>query len=322
MPRKKRLKSIARRELYERIWAKGVYRLAKELGVSGPGLLKVCRRHDIPTPPMGYWTKVAHGKPVSRPLLPIDEKYSTAEFPVVLAPARRKSGAAGFYDANLGRLAQEESKRARIIVPATSLTPHEAIDRTRTALEAAAQLTCFRRRSLLYPHDVPGEPMLDVSVSEPMVHRALAVLDSLLKACAERGYPLVPAENARERGLRILAMGEYFYARIRELCKRSPRDLTAAEAAQLCRIPCAFLPEVVVFAPTGMPQLDVGRYLSPDVVIRDTPYRRVEDGLNRVMMAMLRCVDEKCNKLAAGRCRQAIHSDDPDRVHEPLDTRR
>jgi hypothetical protein len=311
MPRKKRLKSIARQELYERIWATGVYRLAKELGVSGPGLLKVCRRHDIPTPPMGYWTRVAHGKPVSRPLLPIDEKYSTAEFPVALSPAKRKSGADSFYDADVGRLAEEESKRARTIAPETSLTPHAAIDRTRAALEAAAQLSCFRRRSLIYPHSVTGEPTLDVSVSEPMVNRAMSVLDALLKACAERGFPLVPAENARERGLRILAMGEYFYARIRELCQRTPRDLTAAEVARLLRSPRAFLPDRMVFAPTGMLQLDVGRYRAPDVVIRDTPYRRVEDGLNRVMMAMLRCVDEKCNKLAAGRRRQAIHSDDP-----------
>jgi hypothetical protein len=145
--------------------------------------------------------------------------------------------------------------------------------------------------------------MLDVSVSEPLVNRALAILDSLLKACAERGYSLVPAENARERGLRILVLGECFYAGIRELCKRTARDLSAAETARLCGNPREFLPDRVLYAPTGILQLEVGRYSSADVVIRDTPYRRVEDGLERVMMAMLKCVDEKRNRSAAGRSR-------------------
>ena len=33
-------------------------------------LKRVCARHDIPTPGLGYWAKVAHGKLVSRIALP------------------------------------------------------------------------------------------------------------------------------------------------------------------------------------------------------------------------------------------------------------
>lgn len=39
-------------------------RLAASFGLSDQGLAKVCRRHDVPRPPRGYWAKLAAGKPV------------------------------------------------------------------------------------------------------------------------------------------------------------------------------------------------------------------------------------------------------------------
>jgi hypothetical protein len=44
--------------------------LAKEFDISDVGLSKACRKHSIPVPPVGHWTKVEHGKPVSQPPLP------------------------------------------------------------------------------------------------------------------------------------------------------------------------------------------------------------------------------------------------------------
>ena len=45
-------------------------RLAKEFGLSDVALHKICRKHEIPTPPLGYWAKKAHGKPVTNKPLP------------------------------------------------------------------------------------------------------------------------------------------------------------------------------------------------------------------------------------------------------------
>src|SRR3546814_2233578 len=45
-------------------------RLAKEFGLSDVALHKICRKHEIPTPPLGYWAKKAHGKPVTNTPLP------------------------------------------------------------------------------------------------------------------------------------------------------------------------------------------------------------------------------------------------------------
>lgn len=57
---------FTREELYELVWSKPMSKLAKELKVSDVGLAKTCRRSDIPTPGLGYWAKVQHGKKVKR----------------------------------------------------------------------------------------------------------------------------------------------------------------------------------------------------------------------------------------------------------------
>lgn len=46
-------------------------KLTKEFGLSDVALHKICRKHDVPTPPLGYWAKKAHGKPVTNTPLPI-----------------------------------------------------------------------------------------------------------------------------------------------------------------------------------------------------------------------------------------------------------
>jgi hypothetical protein len=57
--------TISRKQLFERVWQQPMTHIAKEFGVSDVGLRKMCKRHDIPTPPAGYWAKLAHNKPVA-----------------------------------------------------------------------------------------------------------------------------------------------------------------------------------------------------------------------------------------------------------------
>jgi ankyrin repeat protein len=61
---------LSREELFERVWAKPVDTVAKECGMSGRGLKKVCERLSVPVPPRGYWARVSAGKPVRRMKLP------------------------------------------------------------------------------------------------------------------------------------------------------------------------------------------------------------------------------------------------------------
>jgi hypothetical protein len=53
--------TITRQRLYDRVWTETVDHVSKELGISNVGLGKLCRRHDIPVPPRGYWAKKPAG---------------------------------------------------------------------------------------------------------------------------------------------------------------------------------------------------------------------------------------------------------------------
>ncbi len=62
--------TLTRNELYEKIWNTPTTKLAKDFGLSDVALGKICKKHLIPKPPLGYWAKLAHGKRVARPPLP------------------------------------------------------------------------------------------------------------------------------------------------------------------------------------------------------------------------------------------------------------
>ena len=60
---------LDRAALFDRVWSEPVEKLAKDWGLSGRGLAKVCRRLQIPVPPRGFWAKLEHGQRMPRPRL-------------------------------------------------------------------------------------------------------------------------------------------------------------------------------------------------------------------------------------------------------------
>lgn len=62
--------SITRNELYDQVWSTPMYKLCQQYGLSDNGLRKTCKRFDIPTPKLGHWAKLEHGKKVIQPKLP------------------------------------------------------------------------------------------------------------------------------------------------------------------------------------------------------------------------------------------------------------
>src|ERR1700728_4294097 len=60
---------LTRAELYEKVWTTPVRTIAQEFGMSDVGLAKICRKHGIPIPPLGYWRKTETGHKVVRPPL-------------------------------------------------------------------------------------------------------------------------------------------------------------------------------------------------------------------------------------------------------------
>lgn len=63
--------NISREGLYELVWATPVRVLAAQHEISDVGFAKICKQHNIPLPPRGYWAKIEAGKKVYRQPLPV-----------------------------------------------------------------------------------------------------------------------------------------------------------------------------------------------------------------------------------------------------------
>lgn len=59
-----------RKKLYREVWERPVLEVAKDYGVSGVYLGRVCRTLQVPVPPRGYWARVRNGQTIKRPKLP------------------------------------------------------------------------------------------------------------------------------------------------------------------------------------------------------------------------------------------------------------
>lgn len=60
---------VSRQDLYSQVWSTPMRTLAPKYGLSDVGLAKICKRHRIPRPGLGYWAKKDAGKPVKQPPL-------------------------------------------------------------------------------------------------------------------------------------------------------------------------------------------------------------------------------------------------------------
>lgn len=61
---------VKREQIHEKIWKQPASSLAKEYGISGSMLARICTLLNIPRPPRGYWAKRSAGHKVPRQKLP------------------------------------------------------------------------------------------------------------------------------------------------------------------------------------------------------------------------------------------------------------
>ena len=73
------VKTITRKQLYDKVWSTPMTAIAKEYGLSDVGMAKLCKRHEIPRPPRGYWAQVQHGQKPPKEELPNPDQDVTIE---------------------------------------------------------------------------------------------------------------------------------------------------------------------------------------------------------------------------------------------------
>ena len=69
------IRFINREQLYQEVWSTPLTKLAPVYNLSTYEMKKLCDSFLIPLPKVGHWSKVAFGKTVEIPPLPVYEKY-------------------------------------------------------------------------------------------------------------------------------------------------------------------------------------------------------------------------------------------------------
>ena len=208
--------NLSRIELYDLVWKEPVTKVARRFGLSDVGLRKICKKHDIPTPPLGYWAKLAHGKTVRQtPLPPPKEgafqRIHIHERPVLELPEEV---------AVVGRKAREhETSGAGIVVPA------ERPAKLHPLVKAADQALRRAKPDIEGFVVCRGAGLPTVAIAPAARERAILILDTLLKEAEKRSFGLTDADASP----RLLVDGETFTFRIYSGKDRKPHVLTKEE---------------------------------------------------------------------------------------------
>lgn len=177
---------ISRRDLYNRVWSTPMSKLARELDISDVGLAKVCRRHNIPRPPRGYWAKLAAGKAPPKPALP-SSKIDTVEL-----------------DAARHRIAETP----KVEIDRASIKAAQAVQGDALAGVAAAT---FERLTNAKPSadgfvTCGSSRVIACSLSPATVERACRVLDAIERAMPAAGARF--AHNQESKRVEVDVGGE------------------------------------------------------------------------------------------------------------------
>lgn len=66
------------------VWEEALSKLAPRLGLFDVGLRKICKRHNVPLPPQGYWARSPERRSPKRTPLPQADKDWDLEFSIPL----------------------------------------------------------------------------------------------------------------------------------------------------------------------------------------------------------------------------------------------
>ena len=205
--------SLKREELYEQVWTTPVARLAKSYGLSDVAIGKICKKHSIPKPPLGYWAKVSHGKILPRPPLP----DVTGDRLNIIEIHKRSSRQDPADPASTDQAAEMS-----VPVRERLTSPHPLVGSSLAILKSRPT----DQDGLIRPW---AAQCLDVSVARANIGRAMRIMDALLKALDARGYSTTVVEKERKHLTRVQLLGEAVEIEIRELLVRREKQFTAAE---------------------------------------------------------------------------------------------
>jgi len=212
MPVQPATKVFLREELYERVWKTPMHRLAKEFGYSDVGLAKLCEKHNIPRPGLGYWRRVELGQKPERPPLPVVEEPNPYRIEIAIRERLLSDG--------------KTDPRDVPAVPVSSdrVISHPLVVRSERLLRNAKK----GENEILVPRKGMASHL---HVTEVTLPRALRILDAMFAALEERKMQIVWA-NEENASLRVVCEAENIGLALEEILDRKAHRPTEVEAAR------------------------------------------------------------------------------------------
>jgi hypothetical protein len=287
--------TFSRRDLYKMVWKTSAVQLAKELGISDVAIAKLCKKHRIPKPSLGYWARIKHGQKVPRAALPkVAEDLDVVRFHRCQPPEDQEMK----NPEALAMVAAEKDTANQIVVADQLTNPHELIERTAKSLSTAAA----DERGIAQPK---AKRCLDVAVSKGTLDRAMRIMDALVKALEARGFPVsVTDDEAKGRATVVTVLGEPLKIGLSEKTDCKKRPPTAEQLARQAKYSWAYPPTIYDYTPSGKLKLSIltGGYDNLRRNWSDLVHQRVENCLNRFTAALVKVAErEKADRLEAER---------------------
>jgi hypothetical protein len=191
---------LSRDELYNLVWSEPMQQLARRFNISDVGLAKICKKMNVPRPERGYWRRKECGFAVRQiPLPPLKDPYKEK---ICLSKSKLTTGdSAEEAEPVHENIVFEKLPENRVTVNTTLRNPHPYVEKTMHLLKS-------RKPDEKGIIKIFMEEHLDVQVSLKNVHRALCIVDALLKAFEKRGYDIQLKRHDRTWVTSVTVLGE------------------------------------------------------------------------------------------------------------------
>ncbi len=262
--------TVSREDLFRQVWSTPMSRLAKDYGISGNGLAKICDRLKVPYPPRGYWAKKAAGKKVAQYRLPDLGKGIATAVTIAPTPPPQK------IPPEVQQQVEAAKKETGAIpVPARLLRPHPIVAKWLTEREQQ-RAEARRERDPWRSSWAPA----DWTATEHRQHR---ILDALFKAAEQRGVPVKQDERFT---VYFEPAGERVNFKLREKHKQVKTPKTPEEMKRLLPGDKSWRQEL---QPTGVLWFSIETYV-PALSLKtwtDTDSQHLEEKVGEIIVALL-----------------------------------
>jgi hypothetical protein len=203
-------KTISREELHKLVWSKPVIQIAKIYGYSDNGIRRVCKKHNIPLPKLGYWSKLKFNKEVVKTKLPKQDDNPVISLENTKAIINKETE----LNEEL-KLIQKEFRELELSVPKRLFKSHKYILATKKYQEKLK----IRKKKRDWRMQIDSNNILSISVSDKLLSRALRFMDMLIKIIEKRGYNI----SVDNRKTSVNIKGQSYKIRLTEKNKKVKR---------------------------------------------------------------------------------------------------